>query len=156
MGSQRVGHNLANEKQQSTGLSLTLLPQFLLPGSARVTTSAPAFLPMVSVCTVLCSWQSSHLRIYMACPTSHSSSAIKPGTGPSGRKPTRTKMSAFHHHHQCDERVLGEAERGGQATFLIIMSTVLGWPKCSFGFSIRRYRTSYLFLFVFFFFNRKM
>ena len=96
MGSQRVGHNLANEKQQSTGLSLTLLPQVLLPGSARVTTSAPAFLPMASVCTVLCSWQSSHLRIYMACPTSHSSSAIKPGRGPSGRKPTRTKMSAFH------------------------------------------------------------
>ena len=112
MGSQRVGHDLANEKQQSTekGLSLILLSQFLLPGSARVTASAPAFLPMASVGTVLCSWQSSHLRIYVACPTSHSSSAIKPGTDPLGRKPARTKMSAFHHHHHrlCDERVLGE------------------------------------------------
>ena len=153
MESQRVGHDLANEKQ-STGLSLTLLPQFLLPGSARVTTSAPAFLPTASICTVLCSWQSSHLRIYMACPTSHSSSAIKPGTGPSGRKPTRTEMSAFHHHHHrlCDETVLGEAERGGQATFLIIMSTVLGWPNVHLGFPYKVIEHRICFCVFFFFF----
>ena len=97
--------------------------QFLLLQSARGPVSSAAFQLMASICTALCSWQVSHMRIYVACPRSHSSSAIKPGTDPLGKKPARTEMSAFHYRHYrlCDGRVLGEVKRGGRATLQIIM-----------------------------------
>ena len=60
----------------------------------------------------------SYLRMCVAGPRSHSSSAIKPSLDPTEKEPARAKMSALHcHHHKlCSERIHEEVERGDRTT----------------------------------------